>query len=398
VTTNHDVIIIGGGIVGLAVALRIMEDSPLTKLLLLEKEPRLAAHQSSHNSGVIHSGLYYKPGSLKARNCREGYQELLKFCDQEAVPYKICGKIVVATHTDELARLEGLRLRGIANGLENVRILEPQEIVEFEPYCSGIRGLYVPQTGIVDFGLVAAKYADKVRSLGGEILCDHKVTHIQKKSNKVEVVANDKVFSSSQLVSCAGLYADRMGRLTNQDLNMRIIPFRGEYFRLKPSAQHLVRNLIYPVPGTAFPFLGVHFTRMINGQVECGPNAVLAFSREGYSKTSFNFHDAMETAFWPGFRSIAMKHWRAGLGEFYRSISKSAFVKALQKLVPELQKTDLELGGSGVRAQACSKDGAMIDDFSIFHDGRITHVINAPSPAATSSLAIARSITRMLDN
>lgn len=394
---RHDIIIIGGGIVGLAVALRILENAPRTRLLLLEKESRLATHQSSHNSGVIHSGLYYKPGSLKARNCRDGYLELIRFCDENAIPYRICGKLVVATSEEELPRLEALRLRGIANGLENIRVLGPQEITEFEPHCSGIRGLHVPQTGIVDFAMVAAKYADKVRSLGGEIVCDRKVSLIERRSRGIEVVASDQVYSCGRLISCAGLYSDRMGRLTQQNLDMQIIPFRGEYFRLKSSAQHLVRNLIYPVPDPAFPFLGVHFTRMINGEVECGPNAVLAFSREGYRKSSFNLHDTIETASWPGFRSIAARHWRAGLQEFHRSVSKSAFVKALQKLVPEIRNQDLEPGGAGVRAQACSRDGTIIDDFSIIHDDRITHVINAPSPAATSSLAIASTIISMLE-
>jgi L-2-hydroxyglutarate oxidase len=389
---GYDLIIVGGGIVGLAIALRILERRPGTWLLLLEKEHQLAMHQSGHNSGVIHSGLYYKPGSLKARNCTEGYRQLLDFCEKEAIPYDICGKVVVATRGEELPRLEELHQRGTANGLTGLRVLSPEEIREIEPRCAGIRGLHVPQTGIVDYRAVAAKYAEKVVQMGGEIRGGHQVTQIRQSANGVEVMANGQGFVSRQLVTCGGLQSDRLARLTKQDLDLRIIPFRGEYYKLTSSAQGLVRHLIYPVPDPAFPFLGVHFTRMIDGGVECGPNAVLAFAREGYRKTDFSPRDMLETLAWPGFRKVATKYWRAGLGEFYRSFSKVGFVRALQRLVPDIRMEDLELGGSGVRAQACSREGSLIDDFFILKDGPVVHVCNAPSPAATASLAIGASI------
>ncbi len=389
---GYDLLIVGGGIVGLAIALRTLERRPGTRLLLLEKEQQLAMHQSGHNSGVIHSGLYYKPGSLKARNCMEGYRQLLDFCEREAIPHEVCGKIVVATREEELPRLEDLHQRGVANGLIGLRMLSSEEIREIEPHCAGIRGLHVPQTGIVDYRTVAMKYAEKVLQMGGDIRCGHRVTQIRRNANGVEVVANGKGFAGRQLVTCAGLQSDRMARFTNPDLDLRIIPFRGEYYKLTLAAQGLVRHLIYPVPDPAFPFLGVHFTRMINGGVECGPNAVLAFAREGYRKTDISLRDTLETLAWPGFRKVATKYWRAGLGEFHRSFSKTAFVHALQRLVPDIRMEDVEIGGSGVRAQACSREGSLIDDFFILEDGPVVHVCNAPSPAATASLAIGASI------
>ncbi len=392
--SGHDLIIVGGGIVGMAIALRILERRPDTRLLLLEKEQQLAMHQSGHNSGVIHSGLYYKPGSLKARNCIDGYRQLLDFCEREAIPHEVCGKIVVATREEELPRLEDLHQRGVANGLIGLRMLSPEEIREIEPHCAGIRGLHVPQTGIVDYRTVAMKYAEKVLQMGGDIRCGHRVTQIRRNANGVEVVANGKGFASRQLVTCAGLQSDRLARFTNPDLDLRIIPFRGEYYKLTPSAQGLVRHLIYPVPDPAFPFLGVHFTRMIGGGIECGPNAVLAFAREGYRKTDISLRDMLETLAWPGFRKVATKYWRAGLGEFHRSFSKTAFVHALQRLVPDIRMEDMEPGGSGVRAQACSREGSLVDDFFILEDGPVVHVCNAPSPAATSSLAIGGNIAQ----
>jgi len=389
---RHDLIIVGGGIVGLAVALRTLVRFPGTRLLLLEKEQQLAMHQSGHNSGVIHSGLYYKPGSLKARNCMEGYRQLLDFCDREVIPYEICGKVVVATREEELPLLDELHQRGTANGLTGLRMLSPEGIREIEPHCAGIRGLHVPQTGIINFRAVATKYAEKILYLGGEILCGHQVTDIRRNVNGVEVVAKEKGFVGRQLVTCGGLQSDRLAKFTNPDLDLRTIPFRGEYYKLTPSAQELVRHLIYPVPNPDFPFLGVHFTRMIDGGVECGPNAVLAFAREGYHKTDFSLLDTLETFAWPGFRKVAMKYWRTGLEEFYRSFSKMAFVRALQHLVPDLRMEDLEPGGAGVRAQACSRKGGLIDDFFILEDGPVVHVCNAPSPAATASLAIGANI------
>jgi len=393
---TYDAIIIGGGIVGLATALQLLRTSPGCRLLLLEKEGQLAAHQTGHNSGVIHSGLYYRPGSLKAINCIEGYHLMLDFCQMEGIPHDICGKVVVATRKAELPQLEELRRRGEANGLAGLRMLAPAEIKEIEPHCTGVKGLFVPQTGIVDFRRVAEKYAEKVRELGGEILLEQQVERIAQTSEGVEVSALRRSWRTKKLVTCAGLHSDRLARLTSSSLPLRIIPFRGEYYMLRQGARKLVNNLIYPVPDPAFPFLGVHFTRMIDGNVECGPNAVFAFAREGYKKTDFNLRDTMDSLAWPGFRKAARKYWRAGLGEFYRSISKAAFVSALQRLIPGIGSEHLEPAGAGVRAQACNLEGGMLDDFFIVESKEIVHVCNAPSPAATASLAIGASIARMV--
>ncbi len=389
---NFDVIIVGGGIVGLATALRVLQARPRTRLLLLEKEPRLARHQTGNNSGVIHSGLYYKPGSLKASNCRRGYHELLEFCRRQGVPHEICGKIVVATGPEELPRLEELHRRGVANGLEGLRFLGPEEIREIEPHCTGIRGLWVPQTGIVDYVAVSERYADRIRVLGGEIRTGCRVESVRRTGSGVEVATPDRTWTARVLVACAGLHSDRLALQTHPDLPLRITPFRGEYFVLKPAACRLVRNLIYPVPDPAFPFLGVHFTRMIGGGVECGPNAVFALAREGYGKFDFSLADTWGTLSWPGFRVVAKRYWRMGLGEFHRSFSKAAFVRALQRLVPGIQGGDLEPGGAGIRAQACSIDGKLLDDFDIREDGQVIHVCNAPSPAATASLSVGRTV------
>lgn len=389
---SHSVILIGGGIVGLATALRIMQAQPATRLILIEKEQGLAQHQTGHNSGVIHSGLYYKPGSLKAINCRNGYAQLLKFCRAENIPHEICGKIVVATSEAELSGLDELHRRGVANGLEGLRFLQPAEIREIEPHCSGIRGLFVPQTGIVDYPAVARKYAEKLTGMGAEIVLGERILDIRRRDNQVEVIGESRTWTALAGVVCAGLQSDRLARKTEPDLPLRILPFRGEYYKLKQSVPHLVNHLIYPVPDPAFPFLGVHFTRMIGGGVECGPNAVFAFGREAYRKTDFNLHDTWESLTWPGFRKVATKYWRTGLGEFHRSISKQAFVKVLQKFIPEIQAEYLEAGGAGIRAQACDRQGNLLDDFDFHVDGNLIHVCNAPSPAATSSLAIGQTI------
>lgn len=388
----YDVVIIGGGIVGLATALRLLQQRPRTRLILLEKESRLAQHQTGNNSGVIHSGLYYKPGSLKARNCREGYQQLLDFCRDEGIPHDICGKVVIATLEKELGPLEELHRRGVANGLTGLRWLSPAEIREIEPHCAGIKGLFVPQTGIVDYTVVAEKYAEKIRAAGGEIALGERAETIRRADGKVDVITPTATRTARLLVACGGLHSDRLARQTQPDLPLRITPFRGEYYILKPAARPLVRNLIYPVPDPAFPFLGVHFTRMIGGDVECGPNAVLAFAREAYEKTNFSLRDTWETLAWPGFRVVAKKYWRTGLGEFHRSFSKAAFVKALQRLIPDIRAEHLEPGGAGIRAQACDRDGKLLDDFHIVDDGNAVHVCNAPSPAATASLAIGQTI------
>ena len=391
-TPIHDVIVIGGGIIGLATALRIQQSHPGTRIVLIEKEQSLAQHQTGHNSGVIHSGLYYKPGSLKAINCHNGYAQMLEFCQKVSIPHEICGKIVVATAYVELPRLDELYRRGVANGLSGLRYISPSEIREIEPHCRGIRGLFVPQAGIVDYTGVSKKYAEKLTAMGTEIVLGERVLDIQHKGNQVQVIGESRTFTGKAVVACAGLQSDRLARLTEPALPLRILPFRGEYYKLKASAPKLVNNLIYPVPDPAFPFLGVHFTRMMNGGVECGPNAVFAFGLEAYQKTSFNLRDTWESLLWPGFRKVAAKHWRTAIGEYQRSFRKQAFVKALQKLIPEIQEEHLEVGGAGIRAQACDRDGNLLDDFDFRVNKNIIHVCNAPSPAATASLAIGKTI------
>jgi (S)-2-hydroxyglutarate dehydrogenase len=390
---KQDVLVVGSGIVGLATSLRIMQLRPQTRLTLIEKETSVAQHQTGHNSGVIHSGLYYKPGSLKAVNCRLGYQRMLDFCREQSIPHDICGKIVVATTPSELPGLKELHRRGVANGLTGLRFLQPAEIQEIEPHCSGLRGLFVPQTGIVDYGVVARKYADLLTEIGVNIVLGEMVVDIKRQGKQVEVIGDSRTFKGQVVVVCAGLQSDRLARKSEANLPLRILPFRGEYYQFTASAPKLVNHLIYPVPDPAFPFLGVHFTRMIGGGVECGPNAVLALGREAYKKTDFNLHDLLETLTWPGFITVAKKYWRTGLGEYHRSLSKRAFVKALQKLIPEIQAEHLEPGGAGIRAQACDRQGNLLDDFDIRTEGNIIHVCNAPSPAATASLAIGQTIS-----
>ena len=387
-----DVVIVGGGIVGLATAYSLLTTNPALKLVVLEKESSLGAHQTGHNSGVIHSGLYYKPGSLKAKNCIEGYAKLLQFCREHEIAHEICGKIVVALSEQERSQLEMLRQRGEQNGLTGIRRLNKTEIVEIEPHCTGIDGLFVPQTGIVDYTAVVMRLAELIQNFGGEILTSSEVVEIKESSNTVLVCTKQQRFTTRALITCGGLQSDRLAMQTQPDLDLRIIPFRGEYFELKESAKHLVNSLIYPVPDPNFPFLGVHFTRRIDGTIECGPNAVLAFAREGYRKTDISIREFSQTLAWPGFRKIAFKYWRTGLGEYHRSFSKNAFVAALQKLVPEITANDLQPTGAGVRAQACSRAGSLLDDFEIRQIGRVVHVCNAPSPAATASLAIGDAI------
>ncbi len=393
-----DIIVVGAGIVGLATAYQIMKKSPDIKIVVIEKESDVSQHQTGHNSGVIHSGLYYTPGSLKARNCLEGYKLLIDFAKAENIPFDICGKIVVATLPEELPRLQNLFERGVANGLTGIRMIGPDEIKQYEPHCTGLRGIHVPQTGIIDYHVVSRKLKEKIEAAGHRVLFNEKVTDIRRVNGKIEVETNNGVHTSRKLVTCAGLHSDRVAKLTSKQLPLRIVPFRGEYFKVKASRQGLVKNLIYPVPDPAFPFLGVHFTRMIEGGLEAGPNAVLAFRREGYSKSSFNLRDTWETFTWPGFQRVAVKYWRMGLGEFYRSFSKKAFVKALQRLLPEICEDDLEVGGAGVRAQASARDGGLVDDFYFVEEAGIVHVCNAPSPAATASLAIGKAVAEKILN
>jgi L-2-hydroxyglutarate oxidase len=398
----YDLTIIGGGILGLATALKVLEAHPAARLLVLEKEADIARHQTGHNSGVIHSGLYYKPGSLKAQKCVAGRKALLAFCDRHAVPYDICGKVVVATAEDELPRLDELHRRGVANGLQGIEVIGPERLRELEPHASGIKGLYVPETGIIDYTKVAAAYAKVVRSAGGEIRTSSKVVGIAERDGEIILQSTVGEHHARHLINCCGLQSDLVAKLAgasdgNRPAEHRIIPFRGEYYKLAPARHYLVRNLIYPVPDPTFPFLGVHFTRMIKGDggIEAGPNAVLAYAREGYSHTRVDVGDLWNTVAFRGFWAMARKYWRTGFGEWYRSLSKSAFVKALQKLLPEITESDLVPGGSGVRAQAVSATGALVDDFVIQQSRRTIHILNAPSPGATASLAIGESIADM---
>jgi len=389
---QQDVLVVGGGIVGLATALKILQNKPGIRVSLIEKEGQLARHQTGNNSGVIHSGLYYKPGSLKARNCIHGYNLLIDFCREHDVPFELCGKIVVATDQQELPLLDNLYKRGLENGLSGLKMLNAGELREYEPHVAGLAGFFVPQTGIVDYRVVAEKYASAILALGGEILLNEKVLKVAPDGPGVAVETSRTTHRSKVLVNCAGLYSDKIARLATPEIDVKIIPFRGEYYKLKKDREHLVRNLIYPVPDPNFPFLGVHFTRMMRGGVEAGPNAVLAFSREGYKKSDINLSELAETLRWPGFQKVAGKYWRTGLGEMYRSFSKAAFTKALQKLIPEIQESDLVEGGAGVRAQACDRTGGLVDDFLIYEEKNVVNVCNAPSPAATSSLAIGESV------
>jgi (S)-2-hydroxyglutarate dehydrogenase len=392
---QYNAIVVGGGIVGLATALKLIGSKPDLKILVIEKENEVAKHQTGNNSGVIHSGLYYKPGSLKARNCIDGYTLLLEFCRQHAVPFELCGKIVVATGLAELPLLKNLFDRGKQNGLPDFRMLGAEELKEYEPHVRGLAGFFVPQTGIVDYKVVAMKYADVFRAQGGNIALGEKVLTITLESSGVVVETDKATYHSDLVINCAGLYSDKVAGLTSDEVNVRIIPFRGEYYKLKKEREYLVKNLIYPVPDPNFPFLGVHFTRMMRGGVEAGPNAVLAFSREGYKKSDINIKELGEALAWPGFQKVARKYWRTGLGEMYRSFSKAAFTKALQKLIPEIQENDLVEGGAGVRAQACDRTGGLVDDFLILEDKRVINVCNAPSPAATSSLSIGETVAAL---
>jgi (S)-2-hydroxyglutarate dehydrogenase len=391
----YDIIIVGGGIVGLATGLKALEKNPALKVLIIEKEKEVARHQTGNNSGVIHSGLYYKPGSLKAKNCIDGYNMLIDFCNVNEIPYELCGKIVVATDADELPLLKNLYDRGAQNGLKNFRMLNAEELKEYEPHVAGLAGFFVPQTGIVDYKVVAEKYAELIRKKGGTLIFGEKVEDVKSSGAHSIVVTNKNEHEAKLIINCAGLYSDKIARLTSEKVNVKIIPFRGEYYKLKVEKESLVKNLIYPVPDPNFPFLGVHFTRMMKGGVEAGPNAVLAFSREGYKKSDINLAELAESLAWPGFQKVAKKYWKTGLGEMYRSFSKAAFTKALQKLIPEIQEEDLVEGGAGVRAQACDRIGGLVDDFLIIEEKQAVNVCNAPSPAATSSLSIGKTVAEL---
>lgn len=392
---QYDIVVIGGGIVGLATAYQTLKKKPGTKLALVEKENVLCKHQTGNNSGVIHSGLYYKPGSLKAKNCIGGYQMLLDFCNENEIPYELCGKVVVATDEFQKPLLENLYNRGLENGLDEISKLSIDELKEIEPHVNGIAALNVPYTGIIDYVAVANKYAELIQSLGGEIFLSEKVTGIKQSTDMAVVETEKQSLETKLVINCGGLYSDKLARQTSDEVDLKIIPFRGEYFKLKPEKEYLVKHLIYPVPDPNFPFLGVHFTRMINGGIEAGPNAVLAFRREGYKKSQINIPELVESLMWPGFQKVAMKYWKTGFGEMYRSFSKAAFTKALQKLIPEIEENDLVDGGAGVRAQACDRTGGLLDDFAIIEAKNAINVCNAPSPAATSSLSIGNTVSSL---
>jgi L-2-hydroxyglutarate oxidase len=392
---RHDVTIIGGGIVGLAVALEITQRFPRLRLLLLEKENRVGQHQSSHNSGVIHSGIYYKPGSLKAKLCVEGARAMIEFCRAHNIPHDVCGKVIVASREDEFPRLEELRRRGEANGLTDLQSIESEQLREIEPHARGLRALVVPSTGITDYAAVCAKYAELIRAQGGVILTSTTVTGLRQLASEIAVETSGPAFSTNYLINCAGLFSDRISRMAGEEPDVMIVPFRGEYYDLIRERSSLVRGLVYPVPDPRFPFLGVHFTRRVNGSVDAGPNAVFAFRREGYRRTDFNLTDMTSSFAFPGFWRMAAQHWRSGLDEFRRSFSKPAFVRALQRLIPEVNEKDLVPGSSGVRAQALKRDGTLVDDFYFVPSRRMLHVLNVPSPAATASLPIARTIVNM---
>lgn len=390
-----DVAIIGGGIVGLATAYRLTEQFPDQKVVVLEKEAELAHHQTGHNSGVLHSGIYYKPGSLKAINCREGKKAMQAFCEQEEIEYEICGKVIVAVDESELPALERIYERGQANGVV-CEIIGRERLDELEPHAAGVKAIHVPEAGIVNYRQVCERLAQRIEERGGRIVTGARVTEIRQSAGEVVVVSTAGEFAAGHLVNCAGLHCDRVTKLGGQRPDAKIVPFRGEYYELKPEAKHLCRNLIYPVPDPKFPFLGVHFTRMIGDHVECGPNAVLAFAREGYTLSTVNLGDLFESLTYSGFVKMAAKHWRMGMGEMWRSVSKAAFVKALQRLMPEIRAEHLEPAPAGVRAQAVTRDGGLVDDFLIQENGQIINVNNAPSPAATASLNIGKTIVEEL--
>jgi len=393
--TTFDLAIVGGGIVGLATAYQFTQRFPDRRVVVLEKEARVAEHQTGHNSGVLHSGIYYKPGSLKAINCRAGKKAMEAFCAAEGIAHEICGKVIVAVTEDELPALDRIYERGKANGV-NCELIEKSRLAELEPHAAGVRAIHVPEAGIVNYRQVCERLADKVREAGGEILFQARVTAVRHHADGLTVINSAGERTARQLVNCAGLHSDRVAKLTGVRPGCQIVPFRGEYYSLKPSAYRLCRNLIYPTPDPRFPFLGVHFTRMIDGSVECGPNAVLAFGREGYRLLAVNPRDLLGTLTYRGFVRMALKHWRMGVGEMWRSLNKAAFVRALQRLVPDIQAEDLMPAPAGIRAQAVAPNGELVDDFLIVEGDRVVNVCNAPSPAATASLQIGTAVVDRL--
>ena len=389
-----DIAIVGGGIVGLATALSLVQQSRAT-VIVLEAEADIAQHQTGHNSGVIHSGLYYKPGSEKARNCAVGREAMYRFCADHGIRHDRCGKIVVATEERELPALEELQRRGVANGLAGLRKLAGPELRDFEPHVAGVGGLHVPDTGIVDYKDVARKYAELIVNAGGRIQTNARLLGMQRRTAELILQTAHGEIACTHLINCGGLQADRVARMCGVEPGVQVVPFRGEYYALVPEKRSLVKNLIYPVPDARFPFLGVHFTRTVHGEIEAGPNAVLAFRREGYSRWSFSPRDMCEWMLYPGFWRMAGRYWRTGMGEMMRSFSKKRFYLSLKRLIPELEIADIHPFGSGVRAQALDRTGALVDDFRFVEAERMIHVLNAPSPAATASLSIGRTIAEM---
>lgn len=385
---TYDFTIVGAGIVGLSTAYKLSLAYPDASILVLEKEDRVAAHQTGNNSGVIHSGIYYKPNSYRARNCVDGRHQLVDFCETNGVAYEICGKVIVATEEEEIPRLHKIYETGKINEIEGIKKIDRKELNEIEPYTEGLEAIHVPCAGIVDFIGVCEKLRDLIEEGNAEVRCNAAVRNIRHAKDTVIAVTDDDQIKTNYLINCAGLYSDHVAESAGIKNDIQIVPFRGEYFELTPETEHMVNGLIYPTPNPAFPFLGVHFTKMITGNIECGPNAVFAFKREGYDKFSFDLQETIETINFPGFWRLAKKHWRMGVDEYYRSLSKKAFVKGLQKLMPSIQASDLKPAPAGVRAMALTPEGEIVDDFKFAATPREIHVLNAPSPAATAGLAI----------
>ncbi|RXT09109.1 L-2-hydroxyglutarate oxidase [Ammoniphilus sp. CFH 90114] len=391
----YDFAIVGGGIVGLSTGMALSKRYPKARILVLEKESQWAKHQTGHNSGVIHSGIYYKPGSFKAKFARAGSNSMVEFCKEYGIEHEICGKVIVATKPEEVPLMDNLFQRGLDNGLDISKIGK-EELKEREPHVNGLGAILVPMAGIVNYKQVCETFADIIQKNGGDLRLNTTVQKIHETKGEVVIETSAGTFRSKFLISCAGLHSDRVTRSAGVDTDLKIVPFRGEYYQLKHDKRHLVKHLIYPVPNPAFPFLGVHYTRMVGGHVEAGPNAVLSFKREGYTKTDIDIKDLMEVMTYPGFWKLASKYWKEGAGEMIRSFSKQAFVRSLQELIPEIQADDLETAPAGVRAQALKSDGTLVDDFHILTGKSSIHVCNAPSPAATASIEIGKYITEQI--
>ena len=390
-----DIAIIGGGIIGLATAMRLVQEYPRYRLAVLEKESQIAQHQTGHNSGVIHAGIYYSPGSQKANFCATGAKLLRRFCDEHDIPYQMCGKVIVAIRDSEVARLDELFRRGTANGAEGLRLISKEQLKELEPHAAGVKAVHSPETGIIDYIKVSQAYASEVQENGGDLHTDTTVVGIARSDGALRIMTSQGDLPAKHVINCGGLQADNVAGMMGADTGVRIIPFRGEYFSLRPERSNLVNGLIYPVPDPSLPFLGVHFTRRIGGEVEAGPNAVLAFAREGYRKTDVSVRDMAGAMTFSGFWRMSKKHWLTGVKEQYRSLNKGAFVRSLQTLVPEIRSEDLHAPGAGIRAQAVDRRGNLLQDFSIAESADAIHVLNAPSPGATASLSISRYIVDM---